>query len=88
MTTSKQAVLGRYARRVLAERGVTASEYLTHVYGSPDAGWHGDRCGCPDDRCRDGYHHDGGDDECRCLPAVLDQMLGEGVWAELAARKS
>ena len=57
---------------------VAVTDYLAHVYGSPDAGWHGDRCGCPDDRCRDGYHHDGGDDECGCLPAVLDEMLGAG----------
>lgn len=69
------AVLGRHARSVLAERGITVADYLTHVYGSPGTGWHGDRCGCPDDRCGGGYHHDGGDDECRCLPAVLDQVL-------------
>ena len=77
------AVLGRYARRVIAERGVAVADYLTHVYGSSEPGWNGDRCGCPDDRCSGGYHHDGGDDECRCLPAVLDQMLGQGVWADL-----
>ena len=38
--------------------------------------WHGDACGCPDDRCI-GYHHDGPDD-CGCLPALLDQMAAEG----------
>lgn len=78
------ATLGRYARRVIGERGVTVADYLTHVYGPNHNGeWHGDRCGCPDDRCGDGYHHALGEENCRCLPAVLDQMLGEGVWANL-----
>lgn len=31
--------------------------------------WHGDTCGCPDDRCI-GYHHDSSDD-CGCLSALL-----------------
>jgi hypothetical protein len=82
------STLGRHARRVIAERGVTVGEYLAHVYGSPTGGWHGDRCGCPDDRCGGGYHHDGGDDACGCLPAVLDQMLGENARVDLAAAKT
>lgn len=75
------AVLGRYARRVIAECGVKVADYVKFASGGDT--WHGDRCGCPDDRCADGYHHDGGAETCNCLPAVLDQMLGEGVWANL-----
>ncbi|OBF77075.1 hypothetical protein [Mycolicibacterium fortuitum] len=75
------AVLSRYARQIIASRGVKVADYIKFNTGGDT--WHGDRCGCPDDRCSGGYHHDGGDDECSCLPAVLDQMLGEGVWAHL-----
>lgn len=35
--------------------------------------WLGDACGCPDDRCI-GYHHDG-EDDCGCLPVVLEGYL-------------
>jgi hypothetical protein len=34
-----------------------------------DGKWHGDACGCPDDRCI-GFHHDE-HDECGCLSALL-----------------
>ena len=39
--------------------------------------WHGDRCGCPDDRCI-GHHHENLYD-CSCLRAVLDGI----VWDRL-----
>jgi len=39
--------------------------------------WLGDACGCPDDRCMNGFHHDPGE-ECGCLLALLDQMAAEG----------
>jgi len=34
-----------------------------------DGKWHGDACGCPDDRCI-GYHHDSPDD-CGCLRVLI-----------------
>ena len=34
----------------------------------------GDACGCPDDRCA-GYHH-GADEECGCLPVLLEDQSG------------
>jgi hypothetical protein len=37
--------------------------------------WYGDACGCTDDRCI-GYHHDE-DDDCGCLPVLLDQHVYE-----------
>lgn len=55
------------AKWQLKNAGITqvawAREYFT------DGQWHGDECGCPDDRCI-GYHHDGPDD-CGCLTALL-----------------
>lgn len=80
-------VLSRYARQVIVARGVKVGDYMTHVNGSSPPVWYGDTCGCPDDRCSGGYHHDGGDDQCNCLPAVLDQMLGQGVWAAIAEKR-
>lgn len=77
------AVLSRYAREVIAARGVKVADYMAFVNGSRPPEWYGDQCGCPDDRCADGYHHDGGAEECGCLPALLDEMLGQGVWANL-----
>ncbi len=40
---------------------------------SRDGEWHGDACGCPDDRCI-GYHHERPDD-CGCLPVLLAEYL-------------
>lgn len=57
--------------------GVTRKAYVEHWWGpsdKPQGGeWHGDACGCPDDRCI-GYHHDEHED-CRCFPVVLAQVL-------------
>lgn len=55
------------AKQALANAGITqaawAREYFT------DGKWHGDKCGCSDDRCI-GYHHDE-NEECGCLPALI-----------------
>ena len=42
---------------------------------SDDGKWHGDACGCSDNRCI-GYHHDE-NDECGCLPVLLDEWVRE-----------
>lgn len=42
-------------------------------YNFPDGKWHGDKCGCVDDRCI-GYHHDE-QEECGCLPAWLGDYV-------------
>lgn len=52
---------------------VTIAGYIRRH--SDDNRWHGDDCGCTDDRCI-GYHHDDAD-ECQCLPALLDQWVVE-----------
>jgi hypothetical protein len=68
------ATLSRDARQVIKEHGVTVAEYIEHLYGRPGQTWGGDVCGCPDDRCANGFHHAGVDD-CRCLPVLLDDMI-------------
>lgn len=56
-----------------------------------DGQWHGDKCGCTDDRCI-GHHHDERED-CGCLPALIQEYLdskqaedeGALVWAAYTA---
>jgi hypothetical protein len=67
-------------RRVLQElqlAGVTRREYVEYWDGRSDkrngGEWHGDACGCHDDRCI-GYHHDDTED-CGCFPVCLDEVL-------------
>jgi hypothetical protein len=66
--TQNSIRLSTEARYVLGLAGITQQEYRRHYFG--DGPWHGDVCGCPDDRCI-GYHHDE-QDECGCLPAVIE----------------
>jgi hypothetical protein len=54
---------------------VTIAGYTRHRFA--DGVWHGDACGCLDDRCI-GYHHDEGE-ECGCLPAWLEQYYLEAL---------
>ena len=65
--------LSRTARPEILERGVTIAAFVRSWY--PDGRWGGDRCGCPDDRCR-GFHHEE-HEECGCLPVVLAEMTGD-----------
>lgn len=54
-------------------RYVTIEGYARAQYMTSAAKWCGDSCGCPDDRCI-GYHHDR-EDDCGCLPTLLDQYV-------------
>lgn len=63
--------LSRAARETIRWSGFTIAEYV-RASGSDDGDWHGDTCGCRDDRCI-GHHHDAGD-ECGCLPAWLADL--------------
>lgn len=47
--------------------GVTPSVWARAHFA--DGRWHGDACGCPDDRCT-GRHHDT-DEPCRCITALI-----------------
>jgi hypothetical protein len=62
------------ARSIIQNYGLTIVEYVRKAGGWTDGDWHGDRCGCSDDRCI-GFHHDENDD-CGCLPALIEQALG------------
>lgn len=55
------------ARYHLRSAGVSQADWARRYF--TDAKWHGDVCGCPDDRCI-GYHHEQ-QDECGCLTALL-----------------
>jgi hypothetical protein len=63
------AALSRQAREEIKARGLTIVGYIRYQGWLSD-GWHGDACGCSDDRCI-GYHHDAGD-TCGCLEVLLD----------------
>lgn len=54
----------------LEAAGLTPDQWMREHYYT--GGWGGDECGCPDDRCI-GYHHDA-EEECGCLPALLDEL--------------
>lgn len=67
-------ILSRAARETikyppywLPMESATIAGYVRHHF--PDGRWHGDTCGCRDDRCI-GYHHDA-DEDCGCLPVLL-----------------
>ena len=59
--------LNSEAREQLRTAGISQAQWARRYF--QDGRWHGDACGCPDDRCI-GYHHDA-NDECGCLPALL-----------------
>lgn len=59
------------ARDVIRASGRTIASYV-RAGGYFDGEWHGDYCGCRDNRCI-GYHHDGGD-YCHCLDAWLEDL--------------
>lgn len=61
------SALGTDARGALTAAGITPREWITEW--SADGVWHGDTCGCPDDRCI-GHHH-ATDDACGCLEVLL-----------------
>jgi hypothetical protein len=64
--------LNAAAKATLRDHGVSQAAWARANFA--DGRWHGDACGCTDDRCI-GYHHDEHDD-CGCLPALLSRPLG------------
>lgn len=70
--------LNKAARERIKASGLTIAEYVRyHFVGRPgeraDAIWGGDACGCSDDRCKDGFHHQP-DEDCGCLPVLIDMV--------------
>lgn len=75
------------ARETLREAGFSPREWATLHGDVSAADWRGDECGCTDDRCI-GHHHDE-NEECQCLPALIEDRRrqersterGQAVWA-------
>jgi len=65
--------LNATAKAAIKDAGFTLAEWA-RMHSSPDGKWYGDQCGCPDNRCANGFHHVGTDD-CGCLPVLLDQAV-------------
>jgi hypothetical protein len=63
--------LSYQARGAIKDEGVTIAGYVRHWF--TDGKWHGDSCGCPDDRCI-GFHH-GGPHDCGCLAVTLGEYV-------------
>lgn len=78
--------LNEAAKAKLREYDVPQAEWARANW-MPDGKWYGDACGCPDDRCKDGFHHYPNDD-CGCLQALLDRYARDpGSFAEGARRR-
>ncbi len=65
--------LNAEARAVLAGAGMTPAAWA-RVLGYSGRSWGGDACGCPDDRCMNGFHHEP-QQECGCLESLLTRYL-------------
>jgi hypothetical protein len=70
--------LNATAKATLREAGFTQAEWI-RIHGY-EGKWTGDICGCPDNRCANGFHHYG-EDDCGCLPVLLDRAV---MWREAA----
>ena len=77
MTTLNSTAVGEITSTFnsLTGTGVTVAEYIHRYNGAAATEWHGDACGCLDDRCI-GYHHDAGA-RCGCLDVQLDEFHDE-----------
>ncbi len=69
--------LNATAKAMIRAAGFTLADW-SRIHGNSGGKWTGDECGCPDDRCANGFHHMGTDD-CGCLPVLLDQAV---AWRE------
>jgi hypothetical protein len=68
----------RLDRSVIADlrlSGISQAAWARR-FGQADGVWHGDTCGCFDDRCI-GFHHDA-DQECRCFAELLAEAASVG----------
>jgi hypothetical protein len=80
------SALNASAKAALRDAGVSQAEWARANW-SADGKWHGDSCGCPDDRCKDGYHHEPHED-CGCLETLLARYVAsEGSFATVHKAK-
>jgi hypothetical protein len=69
MTGLSTAALGK-----IRAAGFTRDQWI-RMWGFGESGkWGGDRCGCFDDRCANGFHHMGADD-CGCVAQLIDDAV-------------
>ena len=66
--------LNEEAQQFLDGRGISVREWAMR-WQNGDTEWHGDACGCPDDRCI-GHHH-GADEPCGCIRSLVRDYLDE-----------
>jgi hypothetical protein len=52
------------AKATLKAAGISQADWAREHFGTTT--WRGDACGCPDDRCTEGFHHEAGEG-CGCL---------------------
>ncbi|WP_103348699.1 hypothetical protein [Amycolatopsis sp. CA-128772] len=71
------------ARATLNSFGISPTQWAQQHFGTDE--WHGDACGCTDDRCI-GHHHDRPDD-CGCLTVLLTAAAAE-LQAAVDAREA
>jgi hypothetical protein len=70
------ARLNEAAKSALRDAGITQAAWVRE-HGDPDGKkWYGDVCGCPDDRCANGFHHYG-EDDCGCRDVLITDYLRE-----------
>lgn len=63
--------LNAEAKDRLRQAGITQADWIR--YWGDGTSWRGDACGCPDDRCMDGFHHYP-NEECGCLAAWISDF--------------
>ena len=73
--------LNYQAKETLALAGIPQATFGRENFRDAEV-WHGDACGCTDDRCI-GFHHDA-DEDCLCLPAQIENRERDAIIARLA----
>lgn len=73
--------LNPLAKEALAVAGISQAEWGRHFFQDAEL-WHGDECGCSDDRCI-GFHHEP-NEPCGCLPALIQNREQDTITDRLA----
>ncbi|GIG27291.1 MULTISPECIES: hypothetical protein [Cellulomonas] len=84
MNADQPTRLNATAVALLEAIGVSVRDFALYYWA--DGVWHGDTCGCPDDRCA-GHHHAEGVECCECFSAEYDDLKERQYDAMKAARR-
>lgn len=60
--------LNAEAKSIIKDAGFSQAAWARRHFNTNT--WFGDACGCPDDRCMDGYHHHP-HEACGCLAYLI-----------------